>query len=190
VPTRDSESFEVVLGPVLTLVRPEKASPEQEGPLAVEPVGYKSVLIKGEPSHVSTSPDERPLMITDGLVSTEFIDSWVEVLTEQAETDYDYELEESWLGEKLLDSPDEEVQASESPAEAHISHGTSHLLYYFLMTFLFITLTLLFCLADGLSTPMGPFEMAVVLASTPVLPVSDDMALGQIFLSLLLLLSW
>jgi hypothetical protein len=83
VSTRDGDSFEVVLGPVLTLVRPYEASPEQEGPLAVEPASDEPVLIKGEPSHISTSPDERSLMFTDGIVSPEFIDSWVEGLTEQ-----------------------------------------------------------------------------------------------------------
>jgi hypothetical protein len=61
--------------------------------LTVEFVGDESVLIKGEPSHVSTSLDERSLMITDGVVSLESTYSWVEDLTEQAAVDYNYELE-------------------------------------------------------------------------------------------------
>jgi hypothetical protein len=80
--TGDGDSFEVVLRPVLTLVRLDEASPEQEGPLAVEPASDEPVLIEGEPFHISTSPDERSLMITDGTVSPEFTDSWVEGLTE------------------------------------------------------------------------------------------------------------
>jgi hypothetical protein len=35
VPTGDGDSFEVVLGPVLSLMRSEEASPEQESPLSV-----------------------------------------------------------------------------------------------------------------------------------------------------------
>jgi hypothetical protein len=57
VPTGDDDSLEVVLGLVLTLVRSEKASPEQEGSLAVEPAGDEPILIEGRPSHVSSSPD-------------------------------------------------------------------------------------------------------------------------------------
>jgi hypothetical protein len=94
VPTGDGDSFEVVLGPVLTLVRSDEVSSDQEGSLAVEPAGDELVLIKGDPSHISTPLDERPLMITDGVVSRESIDSWVEDLTEQAASDYDYELDE------------------------------------------------------------------------------------------------
>jgi hypothetical protein len=56
-------------------------------------------------------------------------------LTEQTVVDYDYELDESWLEEQLLDIPDAEVHTSESPAEAHVSPGISHLLYYFLVAF-------------------------------------------------------
>jgi hypothetical protein len=51
VPTGDGDSIEVVLGPVLTLVRSEEASFEQEDSLAVEPAGDEPVLIEGEPSH-------------------------------------------------------------------------------------------------------------------------------------------
>jgi hypothetical protein len=57
VPIGDGDSFDVVLGPVLTLVRSEEASLEQESPLAVEPVGDEPLLIEGGPSHVSSSPD-------------------------------------------------------------------------------------------------------------------------------------
>jgi hypothetical protein len=119
----------VVLGPVLSLMRSEEASPEQESPLAAEPVGEEPVLIAGEPSHVPSSLDERPLMIADGTVSPEFSSSWIEDLTEQAAADHDYELDEGWLEEQLLVSLDVEAQANESPVEAHVSPGTSHLLY-------------------------------------------------------------
>jgi hypothetical protein len=53
VPTGDGDSFEVVLGPVLTLVRSEEASPEQEGPLVVEPASDEPVLIEEGSSHIS-----------------------------------------------------------------------------------------------------------------------------------------
>jgi hypothetical protein len=56
-------------------------------------------------------------------------------LIEQAMAEYDHELDEGWLEEQLLDSPDVEVQSSESPMGAHVSRGTSHLLCYFLMTY-------------------------------------------------------
>jgi hypothetical protein len=137
VPTGDDDSFEVVLGPVLTLMRSEEVSPEQEGPLVIESVGDEPVLIEGGPSHVSSSPDRQPLMITDGAVSSEFTDSWVEDLTEQAAADYDYE---------LLDNPDTEVQTNESPVEAHVSPGTSHLLCYLLVTYFIVYLHLCFIL--------------------------------------------
>jgi hypothetical protein len=57
VPIGDGDSFDMVLGPVLTLVRSEEASFEQESPLAVELVGDEPLLIEGGPSHVSSSPD-------------------------------------------------------------------------------------------------------------------------------------
>jgi hypothetical protein len=101
VPIGDGDSFDVVLGPVLILVRSEEASLEQESPLAVEPVGDEPLLIEGGPSHVSSSPDRQLLVTTDGAVSSEFTDSQVEDLTEQAAVDYDYELDESWLAECL-----------------------------------------------------------------------------------------
>jgi hypothetical protein len=109
VPTGDGDSFEVVLGSVLTLMRSEEASPEQEGPLVVEPVGDELVLIEEGSSHISTSSDGQALLITDCVVMFEFTYSWMEDLTEQAAADYDYELEEGWLEEQLLDNPDAEV---------------------------------------------------------------------------------
>jgi hypothetical protein len=146
VPTRDGDSFEVVLGPVLTLVRSEVASHEQEGPLAVEPAGDEPVLIEGGSSHISSSIDRQPLMITDDTVSPKSSSSWVEDLTEQAAADCDYELDEGWLEEQLLDSPDVEIQSSESPVGAHVSPGTSHLLCYFLWLISQCTYTfILFC---------------------------------------------
>jgi hypothetical protein len=150
VPTGDGESFEVVLGPVLTLVRSEEVSPIQDSPLAVEPMGDEPLLIEGELSHVSISPDGRPLMITDGVVSPESGYGRAEDLTEQAAADHDYELDEGWLEEQLLDSPDEEVQTSESPAEAPISPGTSHLFYRLLVTCFAVYLPLCFVLQPSL----------------------------------------
>jgi hypothetical protein len=146
VPAGDGDSFEVVLGSVLTLVRSGEASPEQEGPLAVEPV-----LIEGELSHVSSSLDRQPLMITDGAVSFTSSSGWVEDLTERAAADHDYELDEGWLEEQLLDSPDAEIQSSESPVGAHVSPGTSHLLYYFLVISSLVYLYLYFVLQLGLA---------------------------------------
>jgi hypothetical protein len=63
VPTGDGDSFEVVMGPVLTLVKSEEVSFEQEGLLVVEPVGDELVLIEGDSSHISTPLDEQSLMI-------------------------------------------------------------------------------------------------------------------------------
>jgi hypothetical protein len=103
VSTGDGDSFEVVLGPVLTLVRSEEDSSKQEGSLAVEPIGDEPVLIEGESSHISIPLNEQPLMITDGVVSPGSTDIWVEDLTEQAAADHDYELDEGWLEEQLLD---------------------------------------------------------------------------------------
>jgi hypothetical protein len=144
VPTGEGDSFEVVLGPILTLMRSEEASPEQEGPLAVEPV-----LIEGGSSHVSSFTDERPLMITGGAVSPESTDSWVEDLTEQAAADYDYELDEGWLEEQLLDNPNVEILVRESPAETHISSGTPRFLCYFIAAFFLLHLHLCFVLQLG-----------------------------------------
>jgi hypothetical protein len=101
VSTGDDDSFEVVLGPVLTLMRSEEASSDQEGLLDVEPTGDGPALVTGEPSHVPLSLDERPLLIADDTVSPESSSSWVEDLTEQVATDHDYELDEGWLEEQL-----------------------------------------------------------------------------------------
>jgi hypothetical protein len=57
------------------------------------------LLITGEPSHVSISPNGRPLMIADGTTSLRSTDSGVEDLTEQAAVDHDYELDGGWLEE-------------------------------------------------------------------------------------------
>jgi hypothetical protein len=183
VPSGDGDSFDVVLGPVLTLVRSEEASLEQEGPLAVEPVGDEPLLIEGELSRISISPDGQPLMITDGVVSSELTDSQVEDLTEQAAADYDYELDESWLEEQLLDSLEAEVPTSEGLAEAHVSPGTPYFLCYLLVAYFFIFLYLLFYFVAGSSAPTGPPEATDVPISAPVPPVSGDKAIGQIFSS-------
>jgi hypothetical protein len=146
VPTGDGDTFEVVLGPVLTLVRSGEVSPRQDSPLAVEPAGDEPLLIEGEPSHISISPDGQPLMITDGVASPESSYGRAEDLTEQATTDHDYELDEGWLEEQLLDSPDVEVQTSESPVEAHFFPGTSHLFCCLLTTCFAVYLLLCFVL--------------------------------------------
>jgi hypothetical protein len=176
VPTGDGDSFEVVLGPVLTLVRSGEISPRQEGPLAVEPVGDEPLLIEGEPSRVSIYPDGQPLMITDGVVSPESSYGQAEDLTEQAAADYDYELDESWLEEQLLDSPETEVQTSESPVEAHASPGTSHLLCCLFYDLLCSVLTPLFRLVVEPSVPAGSPEAVDVPVSTPVSPIPGDEA--------------
>jgi hypothetical protein len=150
VPTGDGDSFEVVLGPVFTLVRSDEASPEQESPLAIESADDELVLIEGEPSHVSSPLDRQPLMIIDGAVPSELTDSQAEDLTEQAAADYDYELDEGWLKEQLLDSPDVEVQTSESPVEAPISPSTSHLFYRLLVICFAVYLPLCFVLQPSL----------------------------------------
>jgi hypothetical protein len=100
VPTGDGDSFEMVLGPVSTLMRLEDTSPEQEDPLAVEPVGDEPALIEGGPSHVSLSPDERSLMTTDSAVLLESSSDRMEDLAEQAAADDDNELDEGWLEEQ------------------------------------------------------------------------------------------
>jgi hypothetical protein len=147
VPIGDGGSFDVVLGPVLTLVRSEEASLEQESPLAVEPVGDEPLLIEGGPSHVSSSPDRQPFVTTDGAVSSELTDSQVEDLTERAAVDYDYELDESWLEEQLLISPEAEVPTSEGLAEVHVSPGTSYFLCHLLVAYfsMYLCSFILFC---------------------------------------------
>jgi hypothetical protein len=119
VPTGDGDSFDVVLGPVLTLIRSEEASLEQGSPLAAEPAGDELLLIEGWPSHASSSPDRQPLMTTDGRVSTE-----------RVAVDDDSELDESWLVEQLFHSPEIEVPVSEGLAEPHASSGTLYFLYH------------------------------------------------------------
>jgi hypothetical protein len=181
VPIGDGDSFDVVLGPVLTLVRSEEASFEQESPLAVEPIGDEPLLIERGPSHISSSPDRQPLVATDGAVSSELIDSQVEDLTEQAAVDYDYELDESWLAEQLLDSPEAEVLTSEGLAEAHASPSTYLFPLSFICSLLFMYLCLLFYFVAGSNAPAGPPEAADTPIPDPVPPVSGDEAIGWIF---------
>jgi hypothetical protein len=175
VPTGDGDSFDVVLGPVLTLARPEEASFEQGSPLAVEPAGDEPLLIEGGPSHVSSSPDRQPLVATDGAVSS---DSRVEDLTEQAAAAYDYESDESWLEEQLFDSPETEVPTSEGLAEAHASPGTFYFLCHLLIFYFSMYLCLLFYLVAGSGVPAGPPEVADTPIPDPVAPVSGDEAIG------------
>jgi hypothetical protein len=167
-PTGDGDSFEVVLGLVFTLVRSDEASPEQESPLAVESADDEPLLIEGGSSHISSSPDRQPLVVIDNAVSSELTDSRVEDLTEQATADYDYELDESWLEEQLLDSPKAEV---------------STVLCYLLVAYFFIYLCLLFYFVAGPSVSVGPPEATDVPISTPVPPVSGDEVIGRIFSS-------
>jgi hypothetical protein len=134
------------MGPVLTLMRSEEVSFEPESPLAVELTCDEPVLIKRELSHISTSLDERPLLIVDGAVTPESRDCWVEDLTEQAAIEYDYELEEGWLEKQLLDSQGADISAKESLAETHISPDTSCFLCYFIMAFSSLHLRLCFVL--------------------------------------------
>jgi hypothetical protein len=188
VPIGDGDSFDVVLGPVLTLVRSEEAYLEQESPLAVEHVGDEPLLIEGGPSHVSSSPDRQPLVATDGAVSSELTDSQVEDSTEQAAVDYDYELDESWLAEQLFDSPEAEVPTSEGLAEAHISPGTPYFLYLLFVAYFLMYLCLLFYFVVGSSVPAGPPEVADTPIPDPVPPVSGDEAIGWIFFFFLSLL--
>jgi hypothetical protein len=183
VPSGDGDSFDVVLGPVLTFMRSEEAFLEQESPLAVEPVVDEPLLIEGGPSHVSSSPDMQPLVTTYGAVSSELTDSQVEDLTEQAAVNYDYELDESWLVEQLLDSPEAEVPTSEGLAEAHVSPGTSYFLCHLLVPYFSMYLCLLFYFVAGSSAPAGPPEATDIPIPDPVSPVSDDEAIGWIFSS-------
>jgi hypothetical protein len=135
VPIGDGDSFDVVLGPVLTLMRSEEASFEQKSTLAVELVGDEPLLIEGGPSHVSSSPDRQPLVATDGVVSSELTDSRVEDSTEQAVVDYDHELDESWLVEQLFNSLEAEVPTSEGLTEPHASPGTSYFLCHLFVAY-------------------------------------------------------
>jgi hypothetical protein len=183
VPTGDGDSFEVVLGPVFTLVRSDEASPEQESPLAVESADDEPLLIEGGSSHIASSLDRQPLVTTDGAVSSELTDSRVEDLTEQAAADYDYELDESWLEEQLLNSPEVEVSTSEGLAEAPVFPGTSYFLCYLLVADFSMYLCLLFYFVAGLSAPAGSPEATDVPIPDPVPPVSGDEAIGWIFSS-------
>jgi hypothetical protein len=178
VPTGDGDSFDVVLGSVLTLARSEEASFEQGSPSAVEPVGDEPLLIEGGPSHVSSSPDRQPLMSTDGVVSSELTDSRVEDSTEQAAVDYDYELDESWLAEQLFNSPEAEVPTSEGLTEPHASPGTSYFLYHLLIFYFSMYLCLSFYFVAGSGAPAGPPEVADTPIPDPVAPVSGDEAIG------------
>jgi hypothetical protein len=56
-------------------------------------------------------------------------------MTEQAAARYDFEPEEDWLEEQLLDIPDIEIPARESPIEIHDSPGISRLSCYFISAF-------------------------------------------------------
>jgi hypothetical protein len=178
VPIGDGDSFDVVLGPVLTLVRSEEAYLEQESPLAVEPVGDEPLLIEGGPSHVSSSLDRQSLMATDGVVSSELTDSQVEDSTEQAAVDYDYELDESWLAEQLFNSPEAEVPTSEGLTEPHASPGTFYFLCHLFVFYFFMYLCILFYFVAGSSAPAGPPEVADTPNPDPVPPVSGDEAIG------------
>jgi hypothetical protein len=175
VPIGDGDLFDVVLGPVLTLVRSAEASFERESPLAVEPVGDEPLLIEGGPSHVSSSPDRQPLVATDGVVLS---DSQVEDSTEQAVVDYYYELDESWLVEQLFDSLETKVPTSEGLAEAHASPGTFYLLCHLLVFYFSMYLCLLFYLVAGSSAPAGLPEVADTPIPDSVPPVSGDEAIG------------
>jgi hypothetical protein len=183
VPTGDGDSFDVILGPVLTLARPEEASFEQGSPLAVELVGDEPLLIEGGPSHVSSSPDRQPLVATDGVVSSEPTDSRVEDSTEQHAVDYDYELDESWLVEQLFDSLETEVPTSEGFAEGHVSPGTFYFLYHLFVFYFFMYLCLSFYFVAGSSAPAGPPEVTDVPIPDPVPPVFGEEAIGRIFSS-------
>jgi hypothetical protein len=184
VPTGDGDSFEVVLEPISTLMRLEDASPEQEDLLTVQPVGDAPALIEREPSHISSSPDERSLLTTDGIVLLGSSSDWIGDLAEQVAA----KLDEGWVEEQLLGSPDVEIPTSESLVEARVSSGTSHFIYH---SFFSCAYALLFYFIAELSAPAGPPEVIDVPTSIPVLPVSGDEAIGQIlffFISSLLVI--
>jgi hypothetical protein len=178
VPIGDGDSFDVVLGPVLTLTRPEEASFEQGSPLAVEPLGDEPLLIEGGPPHVSISPDGQPLMTADVVALPQSSYGRVEDLTEQAAAAYDYELDESWLEEQLFDSPETEVPTSEGLAEAHASPGTFYFLCHLLVFCFSMRLCILFYFVAGSSAPVGPPDVTDIPIPGPVLPVSGDEAIG------------
>jgi hypothetical protein len=178
VPSADGDSFEVVLGPVLTLVRSGEVSPRQDGLLITEPLDDEPLLIEGGPSHVSMSPDGQPLMTTDVVASPESSYDRVEDLTEQAAADYDYELDESWLEEQLFDSPETEVPTSEGLVEAHASPGTFYFLCHLLVFYFSMYLCILFYFVAGSSAPAGPPEVTDTPIPDSVPPVSGDEAIG------------
>jgi hypothetical protein len=178
VPFGDGDSFEVVLGPVLTLVRSGEVSPRQEGLWVTESMNDEPLLIEGGPPHVSTSPDGQPLLTTDVVASPQFSYDRVEDLTEQAAADYDYELDESWLEEQLFDIPETEVPTSEGLAEAHASPGTLYFLCHLLVFYFSMHLCILFYFVVGSSASAGPPEVADIPIPDPVLPVSGDEAIG------------
>jgi hypothetical protein len=183
VPIGDGDSFDVVLGPVSTLMRLEDASPEQEDLLTVQPVGDAPALIEGEPSHISSSPDERSLLTTYGIVLLGSSSDQIGDLAEQAAA----ELDEGWLEKQLLGNPDVEIPTSESLAEAYVSPGTFHFIYHLLATFFSCAYALLFCFIAELSAPAGPPEATDVPTSIPVPPVSDDQEISQTSFSSFLL---
>jgi hypothetical protein len=160
VPSGDGDPFEVVLGPVLTLVRSGEVSPRQEGLLTTEPMDDEPLLIEGGPPHVSISPDGQPLMTAD------------------VAADYDYELDESWLEEQLFDSPETEVPTSEGLAEAHASPGTFYFLCHLFVFCSSMHLCILFYFVAGSSAPVGPLEVTDIPILDPVPPVSGDEAIG------------
>jgi hypothetical protein len=178
VSTGDGDSYKVVLGPILTLMRSEEASPELEDLLAIEPAGLEAASIEIGLPYASVPTDE-----SGDAVKPEPGDNWVEDMTEQATTSYDYELEEGWLEEQLLDSLDADILASESPVKIHDSPGMPHFPYYLVGAFPFIAFTPLFYFVAELSTPTGPPEVADVPASIPVSSVSADEIPGYILSS-------
>jgi hypothetical protein len=178
VPSGDGDSFEVVLGPVLTLVRSGEVSPRQEDLLTTEPMDDEPLLIKGGPPHVSISPDRQPLLITDVVASPQSSYDRVEDLTEQAAADYDYELDESWLEEQLFDILETEVPTSEGLVEAHASPGTLYFLCHLLVFYFSMHLCILFYFVAGSSAPVSPPEVADISIPDPVPPVSGDEAIG------------
>ena len=167
VPTGDGDSFDVVLGPVLTLALPEEASLEQGSPLAVEPAGDEPLLIEGGPSHTSSSPNVQPLMATDDRVSTE-----------RVAVDYDSELDESWLVEQLFHSPEMEIPAGEGLAEPHASSGTLYFFYHLPVFYFSCTYASSFYFVAGSSAPAGPPEATDIPIPDSVPPVSGDEAIG------------
>jgi hypothetical protein len=183
VPSGDGDSFEVILGPVLTLVKSGEVSPRQEGLLTTEPMDDEPLLIEGGPPHVSISPDGQPLMTADVVALPQSSYDRVEDLTEQVAANYDYELDESWLEEQLFDSPETEFPTSEGLAEAHASPGTFYFLCHLLVFCFFMHLCILFYFVAGSSAPAGPPEVADIPIPDSVPPVSGDEAIGWIFSS-------